>query len=128
MILNALDEVLFWEDIPLLKTFMEKIVSQYYPHDPETYFKEKKEYKLAQAAMYWQIQFGIEAYERLLMNPEATRNDYNVIMSCVKTGYKGLKLTNLKLGFKKYIKKRIEYFLFATNPRLVCELKKKELR
>lgn len=33
MILNALDEVLFWEDIPLLKTFMEKIVSQYYPHD-----------------------------------------------------------------------------------------------
>lgn len=97
-------------------------------NDAISYFKEKKEYKLAQAAMYWQIQFGIEAYERLLMNPEATRNDYNVIMSCVKTGYKDLKLTNLKLGFKKYIKKRIEYFLFATNPRLVCELKKKELR
>lgn len=46
MILNALDEVLFWEDIPLLKTFMEKIVSQYYPHDPETYFNEKKAFMM----------------------------------------------------------------------------------
>lgn len=27
-----------------------------------SYFEDKKEYKLTQAAMYWQIQFGIEAY------------------------------------------------------------------
>ena len=46
MILNALDEVLFWDDIPLLKTFMEKRVSQYYPHDPERYFKEKKAFMM----------------------------------------------------------------------------------
>ncbi len=41
MILNALDEVLFWEDIPLLKTFTENIVSEYYPHALEKYFEEK---------------------------------------------------------------------------------------
>lgn len=97
-------------------------------NDAISYFEDKKEYKLTQAAMYWQIQFGIEAYERLLMNQNATPDDYNDVMSCVKTGYKRLKLSNLEFGFKKYIKKRIEFFLFTTSPHLLCKLKKKELK
>ena len=44
MILNALDEVLFWEDIALLSAFTKKIVAMYYPHDPESYFKEKERF------------------------------------------------------------------------------------
>lgn len=93
-----------------------------------SYFDERKEYKLAQAAMYWQIQFGIEAYERMLMNPKATQDDYNEVMSCVRAGYKRLKLSSLGFGLKKYLKKKLEFFLFTTNPRLLCKLKKKELR
>lgn len=97
-------------------------------NDAILYFKEKNEYKLMQAAIYWQIQFGIEAYERLLMNVEATSNDYDLIMDCVKAGYKELKLLCLEFKLNKYIKKRIEFFLFAKNPQLLCKLKKNELR
>lgn len=93
-----------------------------------SYFDERKEYKLAQAAIYWQIQFGIEAFERMLMNPKATQDDYNEVMTCVRAGYKRLKLSSLGFGLKKYLKKKLEFFLFTTNPRLLCKLKKKELR
>ncbi len=41
MILNALDEVLFWEDIPVLKDFIHQNMSKYYPHDPEQFHLEK---------------------------------------------------------------------------------------
>lgn len=93
-----------------------------------TYFSKKKEYKLVQAALYWQIQFGIEAFERMLTNPEITQDDYNKVMTCVRISYKRLKLSSLDFGLKKYIKKKLEFFLFTTNPRLLCKLKKKELR
>lgn len=41
MILDALDEVLFWDDIPLLHDFTQSIVEKYYPHDSQSYFQEK---------------------------------------------------------------------------------------
>lgn len=41
MILNALDEVLFWEDIPLLREFISQNTEKYYPHDPNRFYKEK---------------------------------------------------------------------------------------
>lgn len=72
-----------------------------------SYFDERKEYKLAQAAIYWQIQFGIEAFERMLMNPKATQDDYNEVMTCVRAGYKRLKLSSLGFGLKKYLKKKL---------------------
>ena len=62
------------------------------------------------------------------MNPKATQDDYNEVMSCVRAGYKRLKLSSLGFGLKKYLKKKLEFFLFTTNPRLLCKLKKKELR
>jgi len=80
--------------------------------------------------------FVISTYESLfffdqgvmLMNPKATQDDYNEVMSCVRAGYKRLKLSSLGFGLKKYLKKKLEFFLFTTNPRLLCKLKKKELR
>ncbi len=42
MILNALDEILFWEDIPLLKEFVSERYKQYYPHDFKGYMREKE--------------------------------------------------------------------------------------
>lgn len=94
-------------------------------NDAISYFAEMNEYKLMQSAIYWQIQFGIEAYERMLMNPNVTKDDYKEVMSCARTGYKKLKLSTLELGFNKYIKKRIEFFLFAFSPYLLCKILKK---
>ena len=84
-----------------------------------SYFDERKEYKLAQAAIYWQIQFGIEAFERMLMNPKATQDDYNEVMTCVRAGYKRLKLSSLGLGLKKYLKKKIRVFSIHYKPAFV---------
>ena len=39
MILNALDEVLFWDDIDTLKTFTKQNSDKFYPHDFENYSK-----------------------------------------------------------------------------------------
>ena len=44
MILNAIDEILFWQEIEMFKSFMKELCSKYYPHDPEMYFKEKKNF------------------------------------------------------------------------------------
>lgn len=41
MILNALDEVLFWEDISVLKGLYTKMLQKYYPHDFEQFYLEK---------------------------------------------------------------------------------------
>lgn len=41
MVLNALDEVLFWDNIPLLKDFINENTRKYYPHDSEKYYSEK---------------------------------------------------------------------------------------
>lgn len=41
MMLNALDEVLFWDNIPLLKDFVNENIRKYYPHDFEKYYSEK---------------------------------------------------------------------------------------
>lgn len=41
VILNALDEVLYWDDISFLKNFICEIFSKYYPHDSKSYFEEK---------------------------------------------------------------------------------------
>ena len=44
MILNALDEVLFWEDIETLKQFTKENSRQFYPHDYENYQKNAKKF------------------------------------------------------------------------------------
>ena len=44
MILNALDEVLFWEDIETLKQFTKENSRKFYPHDYENYYKNAKNF------------------------------------------------------------------------------------
>ena len=44
MILNALDEVLFWEDIETLKQFTKENSRKFYPHDHENYYKNAKKF------------------------------------------------------------------------------------
>jgi len=41
MVLNALDEILFWDNIPALKSFIHQNMLKYYPHDPKTFYLEK---------------------------------------------------------------------------------------
>lgn len=41
MILNALDEILFWDDIDTLKTFTKQNSERFYPHDFENYRKSQ---------------------------------------------------------------------------------------
>lgn len=41
MILNALDEVLFWDNISVLKNFIYQNTAKYYPHDPKKFYVEK---------------------------------------------------------------------------------------
>lgn len=41
MILNALDEILFWDNITTLKKFIHQNMLKYYPHDPENFYQEK---------------------------------------------------------------------------------------
>ena len=41
MILNALDEVLFWDDIETLITFTKQNSERFYPHDFENYRKSQ---------------------------------------------------------------------------------------
>ena len=44
MILNALDEVLFWDDIDALKTFTKQNWDSFYPHDFENYHKNQESF------------------------------------------------------------------------------------
>ena len=44
MILNALDEVLFWDNISILKEFVKENTQKYYPHDPDGYYREKDKF------------------------------------------------------------------------------------
>lgn len=44
MILNALDEILFWDNIPLLKNFIKENTEKYYPNDYEKYYVEKNKF------------------------------------------------------------------------------------
>lgn len=42
MILNALDEILFWDSIPLLKSFISENMHRHYPHNRDTFYEEKE--------------------------------------------------------------------------------------
>ena len=44
MILNALDEVLFWDDIEVLKQFICENKEKYYPNDPKSFYIEKDKF------------------------------------------------------------------------------------
>ena len=44
MILNALDEVLFWDDIDALKIFTKQNYDKFYPHDFENYHKNQESF------------------------------------------------------------------------------------
>ena len=44
MILNALDEVLFWDDIETLKRFVKQNTDRFYPHDYENYYRNKESF------------------------------------------------------------------------------------
>lgn len=48
MILNALDEVLFWDDIPQLKAFIRQNLETYYPHDYNGFYAAKTKFLRAQ--------------------------------------------------------------------------------
>jgi ubiquinone/menaquinone biosynthesis C-methylase UbiE len=44
MILNAIDEVLFWENIDELKLFTKRNIEQFYPHDYDNYYKMQESF------------------------------------------------------------------------------------
>ncbi len=44
MVLNALDEILFWDNILALKRFMHQNMLKYYPHDSENFYAEKNKF------------------------------------------------------------------------------------
>lgn len=44
MILNAIDEILFWQEIEMFKSFMKDLNDKYYPHDHEMFGKLKDNY------------------------------------------------------------------------------------
>lgn len=46
MILNAIDEVLFWQDLDCLIQKTRELMASYYPHDPDRYFAEKDKFYL----------------------------------------------------------------------------------
>lgn len=46
MILNAIDEGLFWQDTDCLVQKTRELMETYYPHDPDRYFAEKDRFYL----------------------------------------------------------------------------------
>lgn len=44
MVLNALDEVLFWDDIEVLRSFILENKSKYYPHNSKIFYEEKDKF------------------------------------------------------------------------------------
>ena len=44
MILSALDEVLFWQDLDLVIQKVQELTAKFYPHDPVQYFAEKNKF------------------------------------------------------------------------------------
>lgn len=44
MIINALDEILFWNDIEKIKNKINDLDEKYYPDDPEVWYREKKKF------------------------------------------------------------------------------------
>ncbi|MBQ4598917.1 MAG: class I SAM-dependent methyltransferase [Clostridia bacterium] len=44
MVINALDEVLFWQDIAVIHEVIQDLTAKYHPHDPQSYFAEKKQF------------------------------------------------------------------------------------
>ena len=44
MILSALDEVLFWQDLDLVIQKVQELLAKFYPHDPAQYFAEKDKF------------------------------------------------------------------------------------
>ncbi len=44
MVFNALDEVLFWDAIPLFKSFIQQTMKQYYPHDRQGFYQAKEKF------------------------------------------------------------------------------------
>lgn len=44
MILNALDEILFWDNISLLKNFIYQNMGKFYPHDFGSFYSEKDKF------------------------------------------------------------------------------------
>lgn len=44
MVINAIDEVLFWEDISAVTKKIEELTKKYYPNDSQSYFEEKESF------------------------------------------------------------------------------------
>lgn len=88
------------------------------------FFEYKEEPVLLSASIYWQIQFGIEACERIIASDAAISDDYKAIMKCLRMHYRKLDLKLLKFDWKKYLKKKIEFSLFIKFPKLLCKMKK----
>jgi glycosyltransferase involved in cell wall biosynthesis len=92
------------------------------------FFSARGESELVCSAIYWQLQFGIEAWERLEMSNKATQNEYEDIRQTVCMHYRQLKLKKLHMDTKKYLKKTVEFALFTKCPWVLFKIKKKHLR
>lgn len=84
--------------------------------------------KLVNAAVYWQLQFSVEAWERCLKSVEATKEDYTVIRNNIENSYKIINLQDLNFSLAKYIKKRLEFWMLRYIPNVLCRVKRKGIR
>lgn len=92
------------------------------------FFSERGEEVLVNAAIYWQLQFGIEAWERLMKSDKASKKQYESILQTVRVHYQKLDLKKLQFSFMKYLKKSAEFRLFTKSPHVLFKIKKKNLR
>ena len=101
-----------------------KIESYYFvTNECINYFKNIKNTELEQAALYWCIQFGIEAYERMRKSSKLDKTYIKELISYIKEKRKQLHFRQLDFSLKKYIKKYVEYGLFTNTPYLLYILK-----
>lgn len=87
------------------------------------FFEKKPDEVLKQAAIYWKLQFGIEACEKMLDSIEFKQNDYKCLIEDIKKAHSLLHLSCLNISLKKKIKKKIEFSFFVFCPRIFCKIK-----
>lgn len=44
MVINDIDEILFWDELPKLYSFIKELDAKFYPHSPDEFYKEKKNF------------------------------------------------------------------------------------
>lgn len=90
-------------------------------------YLENNNKQLVPYARYWQIQFGIEAWERCKISDLSTIEDYKIIRNNIKQSYALMNIKDLGFGFMKRVKKKLEFFLFRYMPNVLCIIKNKSI-